>query len=131
MAIFFPFFSWSFTRLQPPSPEFQISGFALELSQFRLLRMVRLVRVLRLLRVVRFCSDLRIMVNGILGCGVTGFGRFWVERRGNGWSHTTYIYIYIYYPDYFINHESKDSKKKAPTRIQWDVRFFSWLIWLI
>lgn len=29
--------------------------------------MVRLVRVLRLLRVVRFCSDLRIMVNGILG----------------------------------------------------------------
>ena len=44
-------------------------GFAIELSQFRLLRMVRLVRVLRLLRVVRFCSDLRIMVNGIAGWG--------------------------------------------------------------
>ena len=29
--------------------------------------MVRLVRVLRLLRVVRFCSELRIMVNGIAG----------------------------------------------------------------
>ncbi|CAE7157996.1 Scn11a, partial [Symbiodinium pilosum] len=42
-------------------------GFTMELSQFRLLRMIRLVRVLRLLRVVRFCSDLRIMVNGIAG----------------------------------------------------------------
>ena len=49
-------------------------GFAIELSQFRLLRMVRLVRVLRLLRVVRFCSDLRIMVNGILGSAVDEIG---------------------------------------------------------
>lgn len=48
-------------------------GFAIELSQFRLLRMVRLVRVLRLLRVVRFCSDLRIMVNGIAGSVKTLF----------------------------------------------------------
>jgi len=48
-------------------------GFAIELSQFRLLRMVRLVRVLHLLRVVRFCSDLRIMVNGIAGSVKTLF----------------------------------------------------------
>ena len=74
MAIVIPFFM-EFTGFTP-SP---VSGFALELSQFRLLRMVRLVRVLRLLRVVRFCSDLRIMVNGILGAAAV-----WVERRGNG-----------------------------------------------
>ncbi|CAK9001291.1 unnamed protein product [Durusdinium trenchii] len=35
--------------------------------------MVRLVRVLRLLRVVRFCSELRIMVNGIAGSMKTLF----------------------------------------------------------
>eukprot|EP00438_Fugacium_kawagutii_P028202 Skav200371 [mRNA] locus=scaffold2518:294321:297715:- [translate_table: standard] len=50
-----------------------LESFAIELSQFRLLRMVRLVRVLRLMRVVRFCSDLRIMVNGIAGSAKTLF----------------------------------------------------------
>jgi len=73
-----PEFTWNVTdtalvALSTADEVIFLLGFALELSQFRLLRMVRLVRVLRLLRVVRFCSDLRIMVNGILGSVKTLF----------------------------------------------------------
>lgn len=39
----------------------------ISISSLRLLRMLRLVRVARILRVVRFFSELRVMVNGILG----------------------------------------------------------------
>lgn len=67
-----PEFGWNwmdtfFVAISTADEAIVLLGFAIELSQFRLLRMIRLVRVLRLLRVVRFCSDLRIMVNGIAG----------------------------------------------------------------
>eukprot|EP00439_Symbiodinium_sp_Y106_P026830 s1429_g3.t1 len=39
----------------------------LNLSVLRTLRMLRLARILRILKVVRFFSELRIMVNGVLG----------------------------------------------------------------
>eukprot|EP00930_Biecheleria_cincta_P025924 TRINITY_DN18374_c0_g1_i1.p1 TRINITY_DN18374_c0_g1~~TRINITY_DN18374_c0_g1_i1.p1 ORF type:complete len:808 (+),score=176.48 TRINITY_DN18374_c0_g1_i1:194-2425(+) len=43
------------------------SGGFIDLGMMRLLRMLRLVRIARILRVVRFFSELRVMVNGILG----------------------------------------------------------------
>ncbi|CAJ1411167.1 unnamed protein product [Effrenium voratum] len=55
---------------------------AIELSQFRLLRLLRLVRVLRLLRVVRFCADLRIMVNGIAAPGDRAMRELIGARQG-------------------------------------------------
>mmetsp|Transcript_39799 Transcript_39799/g.92087 ORF Transcript_39799/g.92087 Transcript_39799/m.92087 type:complete len:599 (+) Transcript_39799:61-1857(+) len=67
-----PEFGWNatdtfFVAISTADELIVLLGMDIELSQFRLLRMIRLVRVLRLLRVVRFCSDLRIMVNGIAG----------------------------------------------------------------
>eukprot|EP00913_Durusdinium_trenchii_P011626 g10919.t1 len=81
-------------------------GFALELSQFRLLRMVRLVRVLRLLRVVRFCSELRIMVNGIAGSMKT---LFWAMLLlgiliAMSWIIDYFMGIYVFFTVFcFIN----------------------------
>lgn len=78
LSVLNPEFTWNLTDtvfvvLSTADELIVLLGFALELSQFRLLRMVRLVRVLRLLRVVRFCSELRIMVNGIAGSMKTLF----------------------------------------------------------
>lgn len=39
----------------------------LEVSALRMLRMMRLVRVARIIRMLRFFSELRVMVNGIMG----------------------------------------------------------------
>ncbi|CAJ1413572.1 unnamed protein product [Effrenium voratum] len=38
-----------------------------QLSGLKILRMVRLARILRIVRVVRFFSELRVMVNGVIG----------------------------------------------------------------
>lgn len=42
---------------------------ALQMSGLKILRMVRLARILRIVRVVRFFSELRVMVNGVIGSG--------------------------------------------------------------
>lgn len=42
---------------------------ALQMSGLKILRMVRLARILRIVRVVRFFSELRVMLNGVIGSG--------------------------------------------------------------
>eukprot|EP00913_Durusdinium_trenchii_P019211 g18054.t1 len=41
--------------------------FSVQISGLKILRMVRLARILRIVRVVRFFSELRVMVNGVIG----------------------------------------------------------------
>lgn len=47
--------------------DFTLIAFAVVEEVLRTLRMLRLARILRILKVVRFFSELRIMVNGVLG----------------------------------------------------------------